>query len=370
MKAISAHSQSRQSLFHGGALLALASLFFAAGPVARAQTAVTGITYGTYYNNSNVTVNEVRYGNEGAPVNTISTNTGSFRFDGPVADNVYFRRVGATNNNSTAFYQYSSYSSGSSGADARVYSTGDSSPTLGEVMLSSDLTQGLRNPFANANASSSLLSNIERMDFSLSGGYTVTGQEVLVFFDLENAGNFGDGFRIAAYTAVDGSNIPTTYANTGTLVAPDSFGSPIANPLGGNATYLRSSTTAGDNLNATQSIATLDTNAGGFSELYLVGIALTFADLGISAGTTIYGYSLMAGDVNATTAASLVNWSNTSVYYNNTDAATWGNIDFMGFGAKIANPVPEPSTYGAILIGVTGAFLLWRRLRASPSGQN
>lgn len=52
----------------------------------------------------------------------------------------------------------------------------------------------------------------------------------------------------------------------------------------------------------------------------------------------------MAGDVTANTGLDLVNWNNSSVYRTDTDPNTWGNMDFMGFGAQISKPVPEPST--------------------------
>jgi hypothetical protein len=282
-----------------------------------------------------------------------------------VATNVFVRRntTAGNANNTTVFYSYTSHSGGSS----TVLSSSDTSPTIEKLMKSGDLTQGLRNPFANGSGSTE--SNIERLDFYFAGGYTVQAGDGLVFFDLENQNNFGDGFRLAAFTAVGTFNgsadAPTAYANTGLVVTPDSFGGPVNTPDGLNARYLRSTTTNGDNLTGSQTRATIDTNAGtlGANDLYLVGILIRFSDLGISVGSTIYGYSLMAGDVTAPAAANLVNWNNPTYYPTNTDSATWGNMDFMGFGAQIARPVPEPSTYGAILmaLGLAG-FGLRRRL--------
>jgi hypothetical protein len=329
------------------------------------QTAVTGITYGTTVDTTNRTADNIRYLNTYTPVATISTAAGEYKFDGPLADNVYFRRnTGSGNpNNSSVFYQYQ----GESNGVTSVYSKGDTSPTLGEVMLSNDLTQGLRNPFANDGGTDSLTSNIERIDFRYNGGYTVQAGDSLVFFDLENVGNFGDGFRIAAVTSwgtYNGTSAPTAYANSGLLIAPDSYGAPVDTPLGGNASYIRSTTTNGDNLAANQSVAFLDSNTGSAnsSDLYLVGIMITFEDLGIAAGTVIQGFSLMAGDVAATSASSLLNWNNSSVYKTNTDSSTWGNVDFMGFGGQISRPVPESSTYGLIFMSLcTGGFLVRRR---------
>ncbi|WP_438481100.1 PEP-CTERM sorting domain-containing protein [Oleiharenicola lentus] len=373
MKAPQTQFTVKQLRTFGRLACVLASLFFLTNE-SRAQTQVTGLSYGSLLGPSPTTVGEITYYNYNRTVATISTTEDNFAVNGTMASNVYFRRTSGGNNNATVFYDYNSYNSGQSGADAVVYGNGDSNPTLQEVMLSGNLTEGLRNPFANTNASASLLSNIERIDFYFSGGYTVTGTERLVFFDLENAGNKGDGFRIAAFTAVDGSNTPTAYANTGKLVNPDTFGDPVTSPTLGNSTYLRSSTTNGDNLTGTQSIAVLDSNSGGSSELYLVGIALSFQDLGISVGTKIYGYSLMAGDVsvgsNYNNASRLVNWTNGSTYLTNTDAETWGNMDFMGFGAQLAKPVPEPSTYGVIFVGLCASFFAVRHWRNGRQPRN
>ena len=333
-----------------------------------AQTAVTDITYGSLVDASNTTTGGITYLNRDRLVNTVDTASGEYRFDGPLANNVYFRRNtdssgnGSPNqsndnpNNSTIIYQ----------VDGSSRNYGDYNSSLEQLFLDGNLYAGLRNPFGNG-AGTSTSSNIERIDFYFAGGYTVQSNDALVFFDVENIGNFGDGFRIAAFTGVGTvngfSNAPTTYANTGLLVAPDSFGGPIDNPqFGASGDYRRATFTNGDSLAGTAS------NLASAGELQLVGILISFADLGISAGTTIYGYSLMAGDVTPLSATSLVNGNNATYYPTNTDPAGYGNMDFMGFGAQIARPVPEPSTYGALLL-VAGAAVLGSRrwLRKHPA---
>jgi hypothetical protein len=258
-------------------------------------------------------------------------------------------------NNTTLIYQ----------VDGSNRAYGDYNPTAEQVFLDGNLYTGIRNPFANG-AGTASNSNVERIDFYFAGGYTVQANDALVFFDVENAGNFGDGFRIAAYTAVGTvngvSNAPTTYANTGLLIPADSFGGPINNPEGtASATYNRSTFTNGDNLAGTAS------GTASSGTLNLVGILIRFSDLGISAGTTIYGYSLMAGDVAPATAANLVNWNSATYFPTNTDPAGYGNMDFMGFGAQISRPVPEPSTYGALLVGLVVGVLGWRRWRLTAA---
>lgn len=339
-------------------LLSIIALIAAAWTSARAQTAVTGITYGSLVDLADTTSGTLTYLNRYRPVQTVSTTSlGSYQFTGPLASAVTVRRntTSGNANNTTLIYQ--------SNASNQVLGEYDTS--LGNVFLSNNLYTGVRNPFANSTASTD--SNIERIDFYFAGGYTVQANDALVFFDVENTGNFGDGFRIAAYTSVGTvngvANSPTTYANTGLNVAADSFGGPLSNPdLGASATYRRSTFTSGDSLTgAASGSATAGT-------LQLVGILIRFSDLGLSVGQTIFGYSLMAGDVAPTTASDLVNWNNTSVYLTNTSATMTGNMDFMGFGAQISRPVPEPATYGMLLLALaTVGLALHRRRRATSS---
>ncbi len=349
-------------------LLLLAGALLAGLGSAQAQTAVTGITYSPVVDNTNQTQGGITYLNRDRTVNTVNTSAlGDYQFNGPLASNVYFRRNTDSNgngtnngsgdnpNNTTILYQ--------NDGSGRSYGDYQSSP--GNIFLDGNLYTGIRNPFANGSGTATN-SNVERIDFYFSGGYTVQADDALVFFDVENIGNFGDGFRIAAFTGVGTvngqTNAPTTYANTGLLVPADSFGGPINNPEGGaSADYTRSTFTNGDNLSGTASGTT------SIGELQLVGILIRFSDLGIAAGTTIYGYSLMAGDVTPTTAANLVNWNSATYYPTNTDSAGYGNMDFMGFGAQISRPVPEPSTYGAIFVGLSAAFFGWRRYRRNVS---
>jgi len=349
-------------------MLALLAVFTPLGLMAQVQ--VTSVAYSALSNGTNVTSNKLTYANDYNAVNYIDTANGNYVFANAPGASVAFRRSTATNNNATVFYQYSGAYSATSDT---VYSKGDSTPTLNEVMLSNDLTQGLRNPFANLNSGlvDATTSNIERIDFRLPN-FTVTNvNDGFVFFDLENYGNNGDGFRIAAFTAtgtVNGqANAPTTYANTGLLVAANSFGTNVAAPTGGDVTYMRGSTSGGDNLASSQTIASIDTSSDGTltsSDLVLVGILVRFSDLRLSVGSVIQGYSLISSDTVVAAASDLVNWRNSAAYLTNTDATTSaGNMDFMGFGAQISRYVPEPSTYGLIFSGLACALAGWRSWR-------
>ena len=92
------------------------------------------------------------------------------------------------------------------------------------------------------------------------------------------------------------------------------------------------------------------------------GAAVNLIDLGVSPGQTIYGYSLMAPDVTPATATDLVDWTNGSVYLTNTNQVD-GTADFSSFGGRFVRPVPEPSAYGALMVGAGLAAFGLRRWR-------
>ncbi|HEX2854161.1 MAG TPA: PEP-CTERM sorting domain-containing protein [Opitutaceae bacterium] len=330
-------------------------------PVVQAQVTITSVTYGTMVdgaNTNNQGNNNLDFQNQYTPVLQVGTGIGAYRFDGPTATSIVTRRnTGVGNsNNTTIFYQY----------DGSNNEIGEYENSIQNSFLSSNLTEGLRNPFANGNNSDE--TNIERIDFYLPN-YVVRATDALVFFDLENTGNFGDGFRIAAFSAlgtVNGfANAPSTYVNSGLLVAADSFGPAVNSPTGGtNGNFERVTYTNGDDLSGTVANGNIVDIGNG---LNLVGIMIRLSDLGVTAGTTIQGFSLMGGDVVAANAAQLVNWNSTTNYLTNTSAAGVGNMDFMSFGATVARPVPEPSTYGMILVGAALAAWMWRKRKlAAP----
>src|SRR5690242_19494224 len=116
-----------------------------------AQTAVTGITYGTLVDGPNATSGGVTYLNRDRAVATVSTGLGDYQFTGPLASNVFFRRNTDSNgngtsnqsgdnpNNSTLFYQ----------VDGSNRSYGEYETSLEQVFLDGNLSTGLRNPFGN-----------------------------------------------------------------------------------------------------------------------------------------------------------------------------------------------------------------------------
>lgn len=344
---------------HKCTLLTWSTLLLGAAVPLRAQVTVTDIQYGARQNGWNTNEGGISFRNEYYPVETVNTTVGEYRFDGPLANDVYFRRQAGWGdpNNTTLFYQ----------TDRNNNPYGTHPDNAADVFLQGNLTTGLRDPFANdGSASEYQNSNIERIDFYF-GDYVVQEGDGFVLFDLENIGNQGDAFRVAAFDGWDAATAtPDSYANTGLNIGSDSFGSGLNSPTdNGSREFHRATYTDGDVLTGSPTGYT-DLGEG----LELVGILIRFTDLGLEVGDTIQGFSLMASDVTATTSVDLVDWNDSSVYRNNTDRNTYGNVDFMGFGAQVATPVPEPSTYGALFIGSLIAFFGFRRWRSRQPQTN
>lgn len=330
--------------FRPSFVMLLAAACLGGSGVLSGQTAVLDLTYGSTIDGADSSSSDISYSNQYRPVTSITTADGSYSFSGPAAQHVHVRRGAGGPNFTTVVHQ---------SGDGRALGT--NAPDIEQLFLSNNLYQGLRNPFANG--TTYLDSNIERIDFDL-GGYTVREGDGIVLFDLVNRGEHGGGFRIAAYTASDASDRPTEYANTGLLVNPGTYGPELDSPSDNHSReYFRATYGSGDDISGAGLVQDLSGDLG------LVGIMIKFTDLGLEVGSTVQGFSIMAGDVAADTAVSLVDWTDSSVYKTNTNRNTWGSTDFMAFGAQIAQPIPEPSTYGAIFMGLLTGLYGWRKYR-------
>lgn len=347
-------------------------------PLCRGQVAVTDIDHSTVNDLTNVSVGNISYLNRIRTIPTVRTATTEYAVDGLIAPNVYYRRGATGVNGATVWFQTVDFT----GPDYAVQGEGDSTPTLQEMADTRNIAQGLENPFANTVDSSTYgqTSNIERIDVYFGdSGYVVTEGAAFVLFDLEAYGSHGDAFRIAAFNGADtaaSTNDPTSYVNTGLFINPGSFGDKLTVPGGSNVGYIRSETTNGNNIGGTQTVTVLEsdvTGAAAAGDLIIVGIVIRFSDLGLNVGDTVYGYSVMAGDVVASTSSDLLDWTDTSVYLNTTNAGSdpntdFGNIDFASFGGQIARPVPESRVYGLAFLATLGAAFAFRRRRQSLCG--
>jgi hypothetical protein len=179
--------------------------------------------------------------------------------------------------------------------------------------------------------------HIERIDIIFSYGITPTAGNVDVagFPVFERGGN--DTFKIAPITALNTTDDPSAYGalyTGGDGADPDfQWGSSsheystIVFRADNGETDLRPSADVGSQT--------------------IHGTVFTYADLGISAGDTVYGYSLFGGDVN-TDDHELLNPSGFPVDTSSSSNAT-GGLDLISSGTTV---VPEPFSAVLLLLGL------------------
>jgi Secretion system C-terminal sorting domain len=172
--------------------------------------------------------------------------------------------------------------------------------------------KGTDNFFDNTSAANK--NNVERLDWILTSGYATASPNKVGFTVFERGvDNNHDPFCMAAILSLDASGNPAAYGPI-VRVATAQFGNIPTSAL--NYRILKG--LQGSNL--------LDAGTNNQSR---GGVFLSYATLGISANTTVYGYSLFANDVPAAaTPADLVDYTNATNFPINTGNA--GGIDLVG----------------------------------------
>jgi hypothetical protein len=359
---------------HPVALLAKSAFGFAlvalgCGSIAWGQTAVTGWTVTSTDSGNTNPYGTPRFDNTTFAVSGFSTASASYTISG-TANAAYIRRntnssgnggsnqSGIDNNNFTSTWV-------ADDGSGRALGTYQSS--LNSLLLNNNISQGSDNLFVNSNNTSTLnAGNIERVDFAWTSGVTASSNDGITLFDRGVAGAH-DTVKIAVFTGWDSvNNRPTTYGGNVVTLVSANYG---ANNLDWDPTtagtqsnidnYYILRFSNGDNLTSLADSETATAQGIG-------GAFISFANLGIANNTTIYGYSIFAGDVT-NTVANLADWTN-ATYYPTVTTDTSGGIDLVGFNGRISRPVPEPGTYGALLMGFSLAAISayrWRRRSGS-----
>jgi len=319
------------------------AIFALLASAACAQTSITGITTSTS-DAADSTSEGYNFQNTTTAVTSFATAGNNYAVVG-LADAAYVRRnTGVGNSNQSSVW----YANGSNfvGAHSNDY---------GSLLLGNDLNHGSDNTFSNDAGAAG--GNIERLDFVTTAGMTATNSMAFAVFDRGDVG-VHDAFKIAVITGWDSvNNKPTSY---GTLVGQAANWGSTNLVSSFNYTLFRYS--SGDNL--TSNTASSETGNQGVG-----GVVFTLADLGITAGTTIYGYSLFGYDVtDGGNSANLLDWTSTTYYPSTTTGATGtGGIDLLGLNGITFSAVPEPSTYmlfgTGLMVGAI-AFRRWRLRRA------
>ncbi|WP_438481096.1 PEP-CTERM sorting domain-containing protein [Oleiharenicola lentus] len=337
-------------------LTAFTSVLLISAVSASAQIAVSQITavYSQGVNAPNV--NGVDFEDITARITTFKDTAGNIYDANSTAIAAYTRRnttAGNANNSSVWYLQDTANA-------AKFYAP--YSTTYANLLLGNNLLRGSDNTFANGTGA--LEGNIERLDFVFNESGIVSSNDTA--FAIFDRGLIGvhDSVKIAVITGWDSVNDrPTAYG--GNLVGVDASDYGSTNLLGQDYTYNQFRYSNGDNLGSPYWNGNSETGTQG-----LGGTIISLSDLGIAAGTTIYGYSLMGYDVtDGGNTANLVNWQNTTYYNTSTTRSTGsGGIDLSAVNGVLYNRrVPEPSTYGAFLVSAALGAFGWRRWRqASP----
>ena len=152
------------------------------------------------------------------------------------------------------------------------------------------------------------------------------------------------------------------------------------NLSGGGTLSLGSTTSLSGTLN-------LGVSGTAGTTLSLNGISLTLGTLNVTANSTIDFTGTSSLNLTTLTIASgvtltITNWQNAAdtfvtanwagVTQNTINGSITNQVSFTGFpatstgwesGTNQVRPMPEPATYGALLLGLTGGLLGWRRWR-------
>jgi hypothetical protein len=274
-------------------------------------------------------------------VTSFSTATDTYEVTSG-ADNVFIRRNAVNNDQSSVWYVSSGVGTNLSGVHQADYA---------QLLSSNNIFAGSDNTFANGTGNTT--GNIERIDFTWNLPMTVTNALAFAVFDRGDTG-VHDSFAIAAVTAVDAFGNPTAY---GPLIKIAAGWGGATNPISGQD-YRLFRYANGNNITATtDSTATANQGIG--------GIVITAADLGLTLGTNVYGYSLMAVDVTATDSTQLLDWSNSIFYPTTTDGNTGGGgIDLAAINGNSFTVVPEPVPNAILLSFVLlVSFCHWTQQR-------
>jgi len=208
-----------------------------------------------------------------------------------------------------------------------------------------NLLVGADNLFANRGDATGNVSNIERLDFIFSDGLQTSDARGFSIFD-RGLSQEHDGFKIAAITALSDSGTPSAYGDV-LMFRDGTWGN---TDLVETADYLvaRRDRSSASNVFRPSNLRTQS----------IGGVFIPTTDLA-SAGSTIYGYSLLGPDTQGT-GGQLVNWLDTIYYPQNTvndhdDIA--GGLDPLALSGVLFTSIPEPSG----MLALFGASLLLLR---------
>ncbi|MBO3698907.1 hypothetical protein [Roseivirga sp. E12] len=195
------------------------------------------------------------------------------------------------------------------------------------IYLSGNLNAGYDNILVNDDdlASGSIEVETERVDVIWYSGIQTSDPTTSVFPVIERGGN--DNIAIAAITSLDSNGDPASY---GTLVGIASSDWPGTGQTFSDYVILRRQAVGDDPIPLIE-----------IGSQVVQGVAVSFSELGISAGQSIFGYSLFASDVEgvggAPAIAAGVTLSDITTFPSNTLSSVSGLDLVAGVSAAVAS---------------------------------
>lgn len=214
-----------------------------------------------------------------------------------------------------------------SAAPIRLVLEADAVSDADALYQSGNVNAGYDNILVNTDdqGGGTIQAQIERVDVIWYNGIVTCAPANAVFPVIERGGN--DEIRIAAITALDANGNPSAYSST-VLVEDSDW--PQTGVTYNNYLVLRRQTVGQDplpliniGLLASQSAQTVQ------------GVAVSFQELGISAGQIVYGYSLFASDTNE--ANSGIDLTDINTFPTNTLASNSGIDLVAGVSAAVSS---------------------------------
>jgi|GEM_PF-1547437 len=232
-----------------------------------------------------------------------------------LADRIVLRRAGNANQGPNGeerhillFEQDGSYGGNNKNFNAVFF------PTMEEALVGTGINRGADNVLDNTSSPNS--NNIERLDYIFEDGIVVPSDPNTAGFPVfERNGN--DAFNLGVISDLDSNADPTEYNTIISYTSADWIDTGID---------ITSSVLSGFPNDGGDLIESATVSSQNISVIFV-----SFADMGLSAGDIIYGYSLAGAD-STTDCSEFLDFSNSTFFPQNTGSSD-GGIDLLSGGS-------------------------------------
>jgi hypothetical protein len=282
----------------------------------------------------------VTYANDDQKLTSVTANGVTYNATG-LASTVVERGTAVSGNYTDTIWEMGT----NSGSSISLQGTVPSS--VQQAFSGNNFLMGADNIFANTGNSVGDNTNIDRLDMIFTGGVKASTSAAFAVFDRGTTTDH-DSFKIAAITAINAQGVPTNYGPLISL-ADGTWGQTALVPTQ-EEVIVRKNDSSGSTAPFDPSDSTAQT---------IGGVLIPTSSL-VTAGTTIYGYSLFGADVTGT-GTELTQYTNTAYFPMETATSTTGGLDPLATTGVLftTSPVPEPTSLA--IAGVATAGLLGRR---------